>query len=370
MDSSRGFSFSVFTLAVASFGAGLSSGARAEVDRSLYRAPDALAMGEAVTAFIDDHNALWYNPAGAAAFDSVEWRMISIDIGATKDAYSSYSAIKKISSPKAADVNGLMGKDILAEASIQSELMLPQFGIAAIYDFQAGFLPQNQTFPHIQYGYQHTDGFQAAFGWSSKDGFKRRGRRSAGPQSEWRFGIGGKMMLRKGGFKELTVAQIFNLNKENALADFNDSGTGIGGDVGIQRIQRIDQKQTVSAGMSYLNVGDLGFGGHAAPVRGSVNAGVASQWDFGVPKLTLSADLHHLQENVDFREKVHVGVQLRIPIFTLSAGLNQMRPAYGIAADFWLLRVSALSYGEQLGPIYNGMPKQRYVARVEVKLAF
>jgi hypothetical protein len=114
--------------------------AQAYVPRPLYEAPEALAMGNAVTGFIEDHNAIWYNPAGAAAFDSFEWRLLNFDLRASKDIYDSYSTISKLKNPGVGDVNDFMGKNLFAQTTVGTSLMLPQFGIAALYDKRESLL--------------------------------------------------------------------------------------------------------------------------------------------------------------------------------------------------------------------------------------
>jgi hypothetical protein len=348
----------------------LSEEVHAKLNKKLYQAPEALAMGEAVTAFIDDHNALWYNPAGAAAFDSFEWRMLAFDLGGTKDIYDSINSLSKLQNPSSSTASEFMGKRLFGQVTSQTSFIFPQLGIAGLYDVQAGFAPQNQIFPNIEYGYQRTGGVQASFGFSSKDGFRRRGKRKKETQSEWRFGLGAKYFVRRGGFQELTVAQLFNFNKENVMDVLSKEGSSYGADLGVQRIERISDRMTLSAGASYMNIGDMTFGGNGSPVRAALNTGVAAQWDLGIPKFTAAFDVHQLTTNADFRQKINVGARLKLPLLTFYFGLSHLRPTFGAAVDLWLIRVSAASFEEELGEIYGSVSKRRYVARFELKLEF
>ncbi len=350
----------------------LSPDARATIPRSLYQAPEAMAMGQAVTSWIDDHQALWYNPAGAAAFDSLEWRMMTLDLGATHDVYASKDAIKKLKKPTVRDVNQFMGKDLYIQGNAATSLILPQIGIAAMYDVRAGVTPTNQVFPRIEFGYVRTGGAQLSFGFSSKDGgLRRRGRRKKeATENEWRFGVGAKYFVRRGESKILTAGELFNLNKENALEAIQGKGSSYGGDLGVQRIQRIDSITTLSWGLSYLNIGDLAFDNKVEAVKSSLNTGVGGQWDLGLPKITVGFDVHHLLRSDDFRKKTHFGAKLRLPILSFYLGLNQMRPTFGASVDVWLVRVSAVSYNEELGELYGANTSRRYLTRVEFKLEF
>lgn len=348
----------------------LSVDAQATIPRSLYQAPEAMAMGQAVTGWIDDHQALWYNPAGAAAFDSFEWRMVTLDVGATNDVYESIDTIKTLKKPTVKDVNQFMGKNLYAQGNLGTSMILPQMGIAAMYDVRAGVTPTNQVFPRVEFGFVRTGGAQLAFGFSTTDGIHRRGRRKKEPQNEWRFGMGAKYFVRRGGTKILTAGELFNLNKENALEAVNGKGSSYGADLGVQRIQRIDPRTTLSWGLSYLNIGDLSFDHRAEAVKSSVNTGVGAQYDLGIPKLTVAMDVHHLLRSDDFRKKTHFGAKLRLPLLSFYLGLNQMRPTFGASVDIWLLRVSAVSFNEELGELYGANTSRRYLARVEFKMEF
>jgi len=66
--------------------------------------------------------------------------------------------------------------------------------------------------------------------------------------------------------------------------------------------------------------------------------------------------------------KTHFGTEFSLRILDFYAGLNQLNPTYGAAFDLWILRISAMSYAEELGVVYHQLPSRRYMLQIDFSL--
>lgn len=344
------------------------SAARASVERELYQGAEPLAMGGAYIAIADDEHAIFYNPAGAGAYDSMSLHYLIGDVALSDDILTLQEAVKDLQDPSGSELNKLMGKNLFTQARLGASLLVPNFGVAAFYDAQGALYAANQAFPKVEFGYQRTSGVQAAFGFSTKDGRKRgRGKRNTEIMSEWRFGIGGKYLVRTGGYKTLNTSQLFALDQNQIMDIMGGKGSGYGVDLGIQRLQRLNKEFALHFGSAFTNIGDVRMANGADAVKGNLGAGLGASYDFGVGKFTLAYDIRHITRSDDWRKKQHLGAKLDLPLVDFYAGLNQMYPTFGASVDIWILRLTALSYREELGSFVSQDPDRRYALRIDLK---
>ena len=343
--------------------------ALAEMNRSLFRSPEALAMGGAYTAIVEDRDAAFYNPAGVAAYDSLSLHLIDTDPTISDWVVSGWKTLQNIKNPTGASLNTLMGKNISVSDTTSTAVLAPGFALIGFYDVQGALYAKNQAFPKIEYGYQTTSGVQAAFGYSIQDGRKRgRGKRNADSLNEWRFGIGAKFLSRTGGYRLLTAAELFSINGTNVKNYIGGQGRGYGADLGVQRIQRLNENTTAYWGAAFLNVGDVTFGNGASPQRGDLSTGVGIRYKQGMAAVTVAYDIQQMNVSDDFSKKQNIGMKLSLPLLDLFGGFHQGFLTYGAAFDVWVLRVAATVYREELGPYQNENPENRFALRVDFKL--
>ena len=101
-------------------------------------------------------------------------------------------------------------------------------------------------------------------------------------------------------------------------------GTAWGGDLGVD--WRYQSKNSIFAvGFSALDITNTEFEGEekVSDQKMSLNFGTSltvkpNRWVDG----TVSFDLHPMGEDIDFIEKVHVGIRLGIPLLDFYAGYN------------------------------------------------
>jgi hypothetical protein len=180
-----------------------SGAAFAEQSHSLLRSPEALAMGGAYTAIVEDRDAAFYNPAGVAAYDHLSIHYVDLDPTVSNWVISGWKTLQNLKNPSGASLNQLMGQNIYVQSTASAAILAPGFALIGLYDVQGALYAKNQAFPKIEYGYQTTRGVQAAFGYSVKDGRARgHGRHNSDYLSEWRFGVGAKLLTRTGGYHD------------------------------------------------------------------------------------------------------------------------------------------------------------------------
>jgi hypothetical protein len=348
---------------------GLIGNASAAMERSLLRSPEALAMGGAYTAIVEDRDAPFYNPAGVAAYDHISIHYADVDPTVSNWVISGWKTLKDLKNPTGASLNQLMGQNIFVEGTASTAILAPGFALVGFYDQQGALYAKNQAFPKIEYGYQTTSGVQAAFGFSIKDGRKRgHGKHNSDFLNEWRFGFGAKLLTRKGGYRLLSAADLASIDQTSIESLIGGSGTGYGGDLGVQRVQRLDRNTTLYWGAAFLNVGDIVFGGGTSPQRGDLSTGLGLKFKRGLASITFAYDIQQLNRTDSFSKKQNVGAKISLPLLDLYGGFHQGFLTYGAAFDIWVLRVAATVYREALGPYPQQDPEDRFAIRADFKL--
>lgn len=347
----------------------LPGAAAASMERSLLRSPEALAMGGAYTAIVDDRDAAFYNPAGVAAYDRVSLHYVDVDPTVSNWVVSGWKTLDDLKHPTGASVNQLMGQNISVQGTASTAVLAPGFALIGLYDAQGALYAKNQAFPKIEYGYQTTSGIQAAFGFSVADSRKRgRGKRNGDFLNEWRLGLGAKYLVRTGGYRLLTASELFGLNSTNVNDLIGGKGSGYGVDLGVQRVQHLTPTVTAYWGAAFLNVGDIQFGGGASPQKGDLSTGFGLKFREGVAGLTFAYDIQQLNQSADFSKKQNLGAKVSLPLLDLFAGIHQGFLTYGAAFDIWILRVAATVYREELGPYLKQDPEDRFALRIDFKM--
>ncbi len=333
---------------------------------TLVRQPRQMAMGGIGVGLADDEYALFNNPAGLAGQKSRKFRPVNVALEGSLDIYGSLSTVTDaISNFGLGTLNELMGKDIYLRASTAPLITLPSFAVAFIGDAQGSLLIRNQANPTYRIGNMLTYGFQAGMGWTFKSG--RR------PVDEWRFGLAGKMLWRKGGIYDLGTPEFLRLanDAEGYITELvGDYGMGFGADAGVQYVRHLDSKGSdLFIGASLTDIGGTRFDvSTARPVQMNPSIGVGWVKNTDFLRFKAGLDLRNLDQETRFSNKIHFGTETSLPLFDLYAGMNQLNLTYGAAFDIWVLRVTALSYAEELGVAFHQNTSRRYVLHVDFNL--
>ncbi len=341
--------------------------ARASEFYPIYRSPRFDAMGGASVAIVEDEAALYLNPAGLAGVKDFQLNYLVADIDASDDAiFKSSSVASALQGGTGESLNAIMGKDIYSRVTASPILMGPNLAAGFFYDGQLALRSENKALPQIVAGYQTTQGVQ--LGWATTlGGSSGKGRRARANRMEYRIGIAGKLMGRRGGYRLVPVSTLLQMSVSDLKGLFNSYAVGYGLDVGAQAIYRSSANLKLMAGFAATDVGDTTFGNGPQPSTMNVSIGAGLRYDFGGFGLIAAYDMRNLLQAADWRKKNHLGLELALPMLSLYGGLNQVYLTYGLSFDAWLFRVTASSYCEEQGGVAFQDPERRYAVRIGLK---
>lgn len=341
-------------------------------------------MGRAYSACADDNLSLYYNPAGLAMVSKVDLQLFDLRVGASNDVIKSYGLVGDLgkSGSMASTLSSLAGKNILAVAGNNTQVTVPHVSLAVNYDTVTVFDMQNLSYPSTYM--RHTKDLSILLGGAVN---------SADKAKTFRLGAALKWVSRTGGEKNISVAQI--MGSKAALKDlFSQSGSGIGGDVGMQFRLPFGGRQEYTTSFVWHDVGKTSFGGSTAvnpPSRINDNmvAGFAARFPIGGTKnrrlerrygpsrsgsaFTLAYDFSHINYPVGrepWMKHSHLGANLDLPILSLQVGLNQTSLTFGFAFDISIVRVAFATYAEEIGYYAGQRPDRRYLLSIGSALGF
>lgn len=322
-----------------------------------------MAMGGAYVALADDEEAIFLNPAGMASNQKYGFHfgemgvVVSNDI--IKSAMEGGSAFKELSGET---LNVVVGKDIYGQATFSPSLRMPNLGIALLVDGQAALLAKNKAYPQITIGYQTTNGVQVAYGVA----LGRSTSFAPLKRGEFRIGIGGKLMYRRGGYHQYAETELFDI-KNSLNAKTGNFGRGYGLDLGTQYLYNLDKHASVMAGVAHTEVGDLNFGDGPDHQKGNLSFGFAFKYAFQRMRAILSYEYANMLADHDWRKKNHFGAEVSIPMLSLYGGVNQVYLTYGGAIDLWLIRLMVYTYTEERGNYVFIDPEKRWALQATLK---
>jgi hypothetical protein len=344
----------------------LSGNARAQNGiTTLVKQPRQTAMGGAGVGLADDEYALFMNPAGLAGQETRRFKLIGLGVEAPLETYTTLSqSLSALGNFSLSTLNDLMGKEIYVRSSLVPVIQLPHFAITYLLDVQGAIEQFNQANPTFKIGNMVTHGVQAGLGWSLKSG-----RRAT---DEWRFGFAGKILFRRGGYFDVNTAgflQVASGGMDYINSLVGSYGTGYGADVGIQYVKHIDPKQDFYFGASVTDVFGTSFSSpQAQKIVMNPSIGFAYRRQLEFLKFKIAADLRNLDQSVSIGNKTHIGTEVSVPLFDFYAGLNQLNFTYGASFDIWVLRLTLLSYAEELGVRFHQLTSRRYMLQVDFSL--
>ena len=336
--------------------------------RSLYRGARATAMGGAFVGLADDEQAVFYNPAAMAGVMQPAFHYAIVDMEVSSDGIVNASTLMSaFSNFNIQTINALMGTNAYARAQITPTLLIPNFGLSLISDGQAAIYAKNQALPAITLGYQTTNGVQAAYGFSLGAGRRRK-------RTEFRLGIGAKFLFRRGGYRSLSTTQLLQLQQNGSGRSLlsqiaGDFGYGIGFDLGTQYITPIGKKFKLSLGAAYTDIGGTTFSSGADKVEGNLSVGAAGQFEVQGIDFTIAYDYRNILDDTDWRLRNHLGLEIKIPMIELYAGWGQTYLSYGVGFNLWIMKITALSYGEELATFAKQDSDRRYLLRLDFKFS-
>lgn len=342
----------------------------AEELHSLYRSAQIQAMGGVAAATAEGVDALFLNPAGLAANEKFSLQLTNAYVEGSTSALVNYPTYLTLfsSSLSISNFSTLLGKPVFAKAQVAPTVLSGNLGIGFIYDVEGYQYVANRSLPDTDMGAQITYGVQLGYGYK-----KRITRGNSKKQShELRIGVGAKMLYRRGGYFKLDPIDYFSLTDYTTLLNQKTGGyaLGLGVDLGAQYIIPIGRKLRLSSGLSITDIGDTVFGDRAASIRQNMSLGSALCYDTGGIRFTLAYDYRNITQGTDWKQRNHIGLELKMPMFTAFAGINQVYMTYGGSFDVWIMRVSGAVYSQELGVYTRSLADARYAVTADARIAF
>jgi len=338
--------------------------------RDIVRPARVMAMGGAFVAVADDENAIFFNPAGLGQIKTASLNLLPLTTEVSYDLV--LPGLQMALGNSAPLTNMLMGSptNFLVRAQLTPSFVLPGFGIAFILDQKVGLITTNTVFPRTTSVFQTTDGLQAAFGRTIFRAFRGKG--------ELSVGVGGKVLWRRGGYRDLSYLEFLQAGT-NGLTNYvaaldsvyGGFGMGYGFDVGVLYTQTFRKRLKLKVGLASTDLGDIEFSNtQVDKIYGNTSAGVAVSYATGSMTATFAYDYRNAFDDIDWRKRNHLGLDLSFPFIKLYGGINGVFPTYGAAFDIWLIRFTGLAYTEETGALVYQNPNWRFMLRADLKISF
>jgi hypothetical protein len=336
-------------------------------------------MGRAYSAITDDWLALHYNPAGLAQVSRIEVQPFDVKLESNHDVVSSRNDLKGLSNNSgaslASSISKFAGKHIMAEVQDVTQVTVPGLAFAMKYDNTVDFDLENLSYPvtHLEYVKDLT--------------LMAGGGVAVGSHKELRVGATLKYVMRTGGERDIPIAQVMG-SKSTTTGLFSESGSGIGGDVGMQYRLPVPGRIEYTSSFVWHDIGKTSFGGASAvnppsridqdvvaglavrfPIGGMPNRRILRR--YGAPRAANSFsfvfDYDHANKSWQQQPLVkhlHYGVNLDLPVLSFQLGMNQTALTFGSSFDIGIVKVGIATYGEELGSYAGQRVDRRYLLSV------
>lgn len=321
----------------------------------------ALGMGNAFTAVVDGSESLFYNPAGLARSGGFSWTIFDPRVGANGleavDIFREFSENEDLPTL----FNNLYGNPIWVGGGSKTAFQLSGMAFAAWAGLDVGTNLSNPAYPVMEMEYAADYGFTAGFGFDMVPGVLKTG-------------IAARRITRVGTALPIGVSTLATLNTDQLEQEFKNRGSAYGLDLGFVLTAPSPVRPTLA--FTWKNVGETTFrkeAGARAPARidSEMIIGGAIEIDAALVTITPSFDYKHAnREDVQLGKKIHMGLEVGLPLIDIRAGLHQGYYTLGAGLNMGLLRVDAATYGVELGEYPGQLEDRRYIVQVAFEIGF
>ncbi len=327
----------------------------------------AMGMGGAFAAIVDNEESLWYNPAGIAKNGGIYWTVLDPRAGISDpDSLTKLADLADETTFESA-LDQLYGKPLWLGGGFKSAIMVPYFAAGYFYDVDASVIVDNPVNPSMQMNYVTDEGYAIGTAFSIAGVFQ--------------MGFVGKYITRTGVRKTYgaqTIADIVSgIGTPDLIFDevAGTVGKGYGLDIGINFTIPAPVQPTIS--VVWKNVGNTKFNavidGEPAPPTEvqDMTFGAGIMLDVPLISIAPAIEIRHLNDTeTQIGKKIHLGVELDLPILTLRTGLYQGYFTYGVGVDLGLIQIDAASWGAEIGGYPGQLESRRYMVQATMRLGF
>ncbi len=326
---------------------------------SYFEAVRPLGMGGAFTAVADDHNALFYNPAGLDKVERWGFALLNPLVEAGENGLGFYEDVRDTDLDSTTEVVQLlreyMGEYLHYRGAIFPHFVRHRFAVGLLGQVNVNVEPHNIAFPEADVDAVSTVGVHMGLGWGFLDGKLRLG--------------GAVKYVKAYRLQQVyTAADIASDDFGDQVEDDLKDGAGVGFDAGAMFTFPVFLRPTVA--MVVQNIGDTDLG-EAGEVPQQINLGFSATHSFSWVSLTGAADWSdvttELGQDDDLYKRLHFGLEARLrKILSVRAGLYQGYPSLGATVDFRILRVDYATYAEEIGSSAGDRDDRRHVVQVSL----
>ena len=320
-----------------------------------YRSVRGMAMGNAYTAVVDNEEALMYNPASLCRVSGIHLALINP--AASAEGFDLESSIRDLTTAKtntaiATALRQFYGKRADIAFSFTPIVAVPCIGVGLLGDFDLGVSLNNPAYPNLNLKVLADYGGQVGFGVPLI------------PKILY-FGVSAKFLKRAGADVPIGISTIATLSDTQLRNQVANSGTGYGSDMGLTATLPGPIAPTLA--FAWKNMGNTAFtqdAGLRAPnkLEQEMTTGASLTLDAYVLKVRPAIEFKHMNDETEqLGKKIHMGMELDLPIISLRGGFNQGYMTYGAGVDLGWVRVDAASYGVEMG-VYPGQDESRRFA--------
>ena len=334
----------------------------------LHRSAKGLMMGDAYTTLATGPATLFYNPALAVRNNLFSFYPVPVDAKII-DIIKEKEKLDRIDSENISSfADSIIGYPIHIGLAATPTLKFGWFTLTPFAIAKANIIARDRIHPVLSMDYRYDRGVCLGFGFIPF-GNGRKGRSVA-------LGFSVKHIKRQGIMGDYdvfgtTVADIISTGS----TDINDikrilgqaEGKGTGFDVGIDWRHKFPNA-TFAMGLSALDVADTKIKvyqgeGDLPDQQMSLNFGTSFSQKFGsLLDWTISLDIHPIRANIEFKEKIHGGLRIGIPLLDFFVGSNGGLLSYGVSFGIPILEISAGVYESRV----DYMTSRRLAAYVSV----
>ncbi len=325
-----------------------------------------LGMGGAFTAVADDENALFYNPAGLAKVESWGMALANPLIESSESNLEFYEDYDDTDTDSTAEVLNLlrdyMGQNSHFRGAVFPHVVMKNFAIGILGQGKGNIKIDNPAYPELN--------VEAMVSVSGHMGYS-----FSLLEEKLLVGVGAKYMSVGFLNQSYTADDIASSTFDDDLEDDLLEGSGFGFDLGVMYKLPLPLKPTL--GLTVLNVGEVDLaddaGGAVGTLPQQINAGVSVATEFGEEgwiEVIGAADYmditNELSEDDDMYKRLHFGVEAKIPVIAVRAGIYQGYGSFGATVDFKLIKLDYANYASEVGSYAGSNADRRHVVQLSL----
>lgn len=318
-------------------------------------------MGNAYLGVAGDTDSLFYNPAGLARVSGINWLIADFRFGV--NGTEVLQTVNDIQGSSTFDqtVQALYGDHVWVGAGGKTAITIPYFGFAVYDSLDASLDVNNPMYPNLDISAVNDFGYAMGV--------------AIPILPVLHIGTVLKYIQRTGARLPFGPSYVSNLDPATIVDNAQNKGSGYSADLGMN----LSIPGPVSPVFSFVwkNAGVTTFTADSATLTApprdldEMNVGAALNVDLPFFSVRPAFDFKYINRpEVQLGRKIHLGVEIGIPMIDIRAGFNEGYYTWGLGMNLGIIRVDAASYGVELGEYPGQREDRRYAIQFSLELGF